>query len=234
MADIPPIGPDPSSYKVPKKLPPGVDPGAALEEKLLHSLGFKVRPGKVLPGFNRLIVTYLAPQPIGFVKPQLLGLPEDYLRLPFGGPSTNFTPTQIIEAAITASPDRIAEMMKFEQKRALLHQELDKIEGELQLKQRTDAELETLLKLLPPLGVANDPIDLGRQAVVREQIRRQAEVNRRERLQLPTVTTPSIETRGEKVTDPAHIDWPAAGGITNALSVLGFIDQLAAALPPDP
>lgn len=54
----------------------------------------------------------------------------------------------------------------------------------------------------------------------------------------PVLTTvaplPSIESRTQPDGAPSGVNWPSAGGITNALSIFGFIDALVAALPPDP
>lgn len=234
MADQPNLGPDPTTYRAagaggPKlpKLPPVIEDTGKLIDHFTEFMGGKVRAGKVLPGFNRLIITYLAPQPFGVTKPQIFGLPEDYL--PFG-----LTPKQVVEALEQTGPQDLYNKLQFEQRRDLLLSELDKIDGELNLRQRTDTELETLLKVLPP---SLDPFDagsLGAMAIKREQGRRIAEQNRRDRLQLPPLPQPGIETRGDVVTDPAHVDWPTPRGITDALSVFGFIDDLVAALPPDP
>lgn len=62
-------------------LPPVVgarDPGGRLEHLLFELSGFKIVPGRVVPRPNPLIITYLAPQPVGFVPPRFFGLPEDY------------------------------------------------------------------------------------------------------------------------------------------------------------
>jgi len=57
--------------------PPLYQPGAEITAK---ALGFHVARGVFLPkGLSPLFVTYLAPQPIGFVPPKYYGLPEDFL-----------------------------------------------------------------------------------------------------------------------------------------------------------
>ena len=241
--DTPGLNPDPSSYAS-----QGAG-GDKLSQLILEQLaklgtladqftkaGLALEPhkGKVVPGVSRLTLAWLLPQPFGITPPQAVGLPEDYLRLPIGGVETNFTPKQIIEAITTAGPQRIFDMLQLERRRTELFRQLDQVTTDLQLKTRTDQELNDLLALTPDIGDPFGPLDIQRRAIINERNRRQTERNARERLGLVDPLTPGIESRGENVPDPFAVNWPPAGGIADALSIFGFIDALVAALPPDP
>lgn len=63
-------------------------PGEFAENILLKLAGLKPVAGKLIPRPTPLILTWLAPQPVGVVPPEWYGLPENYF---FG-----FTPEQVL------------------------------------------------------------------------------------------------------------------------------------------
>lgn len=152
------------------------------------------------------------------MKPQRVGLPEDYL---FG-----FTPTELHEAAELFNPDDIGLMIAFKQRRELLHQHLDAISQDLKFAGLSTAELLQQRRITAQLLQGQDPNALVLQAFDRELRRRPLReiVSAADQIR---ANEPTITDRNPQGPQFGQIVWPedAAGG---------FIDALNSLLSPDP
>lgn len=234
MADVPQLGPDPSTAPrpvvgagpiLPPGLTPGNTPGDSAFVKFLHSLGAK-KSGRYGIGLNKFALTWLAPAPVGIVPPKYFGLPEDYF---FG-----FTPSQVLEFAENAGPQMAYEHYKEQERAALFLQTLNDIENVLDLRRRSDQELADLLKLLPDPVVQFDDADLTKIAIHREQQRRNTDLAAYNQMSLPGFPRATIKVRGTPVQGTAGFPWPDTGELALIFETFGFLDLLAGDLPPDP
>jgi hypothetical protein len=242
MGDPLNLNPDPTAYraagaKPPPLIPPGLKPettpGDSFFVTFLHSLGVS-KSGAYSLKFNKVALSWLAPAPIGVVKPQRYGLPEDYLGFLFSRPDLKFTPTQVVEAALNTGPQEVFNLLQQQTRAEQYIAQRQAIINQLELSKKTDAQLNLLLQALPPSLSPLDSASIAAQAIRDEQRRRDIDRAARERLGLPNPPAANINERAAEQGVTPGVVWPELGALVNVLTGVGFIDALAAALPPDP
>lgn len=192
-------------------------PANPLPNMAVEGLGLRVPKGKIIPRPTPLIVTWLAPQPVGVVPPHYYGLPERYF---FG-----HSPEDVFSFLTGEKAKQGAEARQRLVLAQKLSEELQTLKGQTQL--LTDAQLNTVAAALAQLRQLRetdeyffnrvDPL-IGLNAEVF--------VEQKERAEMPRGSVPAAVVAD--TTEPPKLRRPVGAAVYAVASALASLN------PPDP